>query len=706
MDSKYSVDDWAEVVDDDYCYNCSKWIEATMDDCCPICDEEVDYADKFTSATTAKVAISDAPTVTSTGDIWNRGSGYTWGGGSGWWQNSSRGSVSSMWGSWGGGYNSYDSGNASRLLKHKRHLDSLCKVVDPTVTHDLDWSSNKTSYSDIRRNLIRIDGSLLKESEDNLDITSGLAIHEKLHLIHSKGIDRWEREYSLEHDLDGTERQLLHSIMNSVEDEYIEKQLHKTNAGFVTYIEKVKQHYFNKKMEEKLKDNDENPFIDLLNSLLAFIRWPAHLNESRRKKHAKHIGFFARALKDALNSRENVYKCVDALFQYLRQVADKMVKDGGEQMKKDIEDKMSELKEALDDSDMSDEDWESIRKKVTEDIKRKDRRRSSVSKAIPAGKLREYDAITDYSKDIEKLSDELMNEIQELEDSDYEEYDISDVGLVAGKAKKVTWRKAVGDEHARRIYNRCSSEIKNTTTQLKRKIDLYGNTQRHVIRNQKRGKIDKRMLHRIPTGRSDLFKLDIIQEDKPLDVCLLVDESGSMGSYKMDIARKSAIAIKEALSDNSKLNLWVFGHTADGESGWHTETFTTNMTEYWGPSMRDRPMAMGAMRARYENRDGTAIYAAATKVKKESEQPMSNKLMLILSDGQPAAYGYGGDMGRKHVKKVVTYLEAQGWNIIQIGIAGANKYHQERMFSNHMMVDDMEELAPRLGKIIRRVIQV
>ena len=112
------------------------------------------------------------------------------------------------------------------------------------------------------------------------------------------------------------------------------------------------------------------------------------------------------------------------------------------------------------------------------------------------------------------------------------------------------------------------------------------------------------------------------------------------------------------------------------------------------------------MRARYENRDGTAIYAAATKVKKESEQPMSNKLMLILSDGQPAAYGYGGETGRKHVKKVVTYLEAQGWNIIQIGISGANKYHQERMFKNHMFVDDMDDLAPKLGKIIRRVIQV
>ena len=383
-----------------------------------------------------------------------------------------------------------------------------------------------------------------------------------------------------------------------------------------------------------------------------------------------------------------------------------MVKDGGEGLKKDIEEKMKELKDALDDSDMSKEDWDKIKKQVTADAKRRDSRRSGMSKLVKRGDMHEYDSMTDYSKDMEKLSDELMDEIRELEESDYSEYDISDVGLIAGRAKKVTWRKAIGGDHARGIYNRLSGEMKQTTNQLKRKIDLYGNTQAHVIRNQKQGKIDKRMLHRIPTGRTDLFKLDIIQEDKPLDICLLVDESGSMGSYKMETARKSAIAIKEALADNPKLNLWVFGHTADGESGWHEEVWSTNMTEYWGPTMKDRPAAMGAMRARYENRDGTAIYAAATKVKKESEQPMSNKLMLILSDGQPAAYGYGGDTGRKHVKKVVTYLEAQGWNIIQIGISGANKYHQERMFKNHMFVDDMDDLAPKLGRIIRRVIQV
>ena len=137
--------------------------------------------------------------------------------------------------------------------------------------------------------------------------------------------------------------------------------------------------------------------------------------------------------------------------------------------------------------------------------------------------------------------------------------------------KKITWRKAKQTDWAKDKY---ISEVKMTkkiTSQLKKKIDLYGNTQKHIIRNQKRGKIDKRMLHRIPSGRMDLFKTEIVKEDKPLDICLLVDESGSMGSYTMSKARDAAISLKEALGDNDQLNLCVYGQSADEQKRRNTD---------------------------------------------------------------------------------------------------------------------------------------
>ena len=711
VDKYTSVDDWAgEVTDDDYCYHCSKWIEATYDDCCPICEKTLDYSDEFVSSTTAKVAVSDAPKVnTYTGDIWNRAKGYVWGGGNSWWNSGSSaytGGVSSMWGSWSG--HSTNTTDASRMLKHKRHLDSLCKVVDPTVAHTLDWSSNQRNYSDVKRGLIRIDGNLLKESEDNLDITAGLAIHEKLHLIHSKPLMDWERDYRYSNNLNGYEGELLHSIANSVEDEYIEKQLAKDNAGFVTYIEAVKKHFFDTRMEGKLEETEGNEFMDLLNTLLAFIRWPQHLTAERRKKHAKHIQFFARALAKGLDSRENSLKCIEALYDYLKKVAEHMIKKDDGDMQQQIEDKMKELKDAMGD-ELSDKEWERIESKVTDDITSRERRTSAIVKLLrdDIDKLRDLSEVSDWSRAGEAIDDELIKEIKDLEDSDYTEENIKDVNLIyRPNQKKITWRKAKTSEHATERYNREAKEVRKMTSQLKKKIDLYGNTQKHIIRNQKRGKIDKRMLHRIPVGRQDLFKCDIVQDDKPLDVCLLIDESGSMSYSRMDTARKAAISLKEALADNPKLNLWVHGHTADGDDDWHSDKGSTNLTEYWGPTMKDRPTAMGGMRARYENRDGTAIYASAMKVKKESQQPTSNKLMIVLSDGQPAAWCYGGYEGYAHVRKVVTHLESQGWNIIQVGIGGLNPDIQAKMFTNHIFIDDISELANKIGKIIRRVIKV
>ena len=262
-------------------------------------------------------------------------------------------------------------------------------------------------------------------------------------------------------------------------------------------------------------------------------------------------------------------------------------------------------------------------------------------------------------------------------------------------------------EYDRDKYKNEVRVMKPVINSLKKKINLYGNQQKYTIRNKKRGKLDKRLLHRIPMGAPNLFKMDFSKEDKPLDICVLVDESGSMGQgYRMMNARRSAIALREALSDNDKLNLWVYGHTADGADDWHSDKGSTNMTQYWGPTMKDRPMALGAMKARYENRDGNAIWACADKVSGESDQPMSNKLMIVLSDGQPAAFRYGGMDSRKHVRNVVKNLEGKGWNVIQVGFGGMEEWAMKEMFNNYILVKDTNTLATKLSKIMKRVMKL
>ena len=711
MDYGDSVDDWASVGDDDddFCYGCDDWTEDDGHGNCKECGVSFKTVDPFISPSTAKIYSSPAPAVSAHGDVWGRGhgSGYTWGGGASWWGGS--GSYTSAW---GGGWSSTNSDRDARMLKHKRHLDSLCKVVDPTVKHTLNFATGK-SYSNMNTGLIYVDGSLLRDDDDKLDVVAGLSIHEKLHLVHTQPLIKWERLFRDAHSLSGAESRLLHNIGNIVEDEYIEAQLAKTHAGYVNYIQKVKEHYFDRHGEkiEACKD----PFGDVLNTLLALVRFPQAIDAERKKRHAKHIQFFVRALKDGLKSRDNTLTCIESLYDYMRQLAKKQAEESeGDDEEAMLERATEELEKILSSyreegyDELSDEDKERMLKRLLEDEKKTAERHSRYGdqKVMERGVGAMASELADYEQAMGTISDDLAKAIAELEDSDYTEEDwdkAKALGLKVGT--KVTWRNEKADtETYKANYDEALRTMKGSISGLRRRIDLYGDTKIYTIRNQRRGKLDKKMLHKIPLGREDLFKNVVIDEDKPLDVCLLVDESGSMGHAKMKKARETAIALREALKDNQALNLWVFGHTADGY-GWDG-LGQTNMSVYWSPSYKHHINAMGSMRARSENKDGMAILASADRVKAESPSMSSNKLMIVISDGEPSADKYRGYTAQAHVKKCVKHLEGQGWSIIQIGIQGAREYSMKEMFTNYIYVEDTSQLPNQVSRIIRKVIKV
>ena len=649
-------------------------------------------------------------------DVWNRGSGYTWGDGGSWWSTGGVGSYTSMSSMWS--TSTYDHhSTAQRLLKHKNAMDSLCKVVDPNVKHTLEFASaNGSGYTDMKRGHIVIDGKLIQDNDSKLDVVSGLAIHEKLHVIHSKPLQRWqkgEEAYKLAETY--SQKKLLHSIANIVEDEYIERQLHKTCAGYVHYIEACKEHYF---ADSGIKDVDLNDFTEIVNTLLLLVRYPAKLEADRRKKHGKHIRVFMAELKKGIDSRDNTITCITNIYKYLRKLAEDMSPDDGipDDVMKDMEAKAGEYAdEYMEDfkRDISADAWEEMVadgkvESIREDIKkRRLKNMIRVKEQELADKLgsifggdfrRALEKVTDYRA--EELSSRMANEIKKLADSDYTE-ELIDGGLAPTDGqRKISWEKATNSEHSTRKYNEGKLFMRAEINKLKKKIQLYGNTNVHNIYRQPRGILDKRQLHRIPMGVTDIFKAKITKEDKPLDICLLVDESGSMGWKLMEYARNCAIAIKEALADNPMIDLWVYGHSAD-----HREQGQTEMIEYYSPTMKDRPFAMGGLHARYENRDGNAIITSAQRVNAESDNT-TNKLMIVLSDGEPSADLYRGYIGIDHTKKAVKYVESRGWNVIQVGFGGIRKRFMDEMFTNWVHVEDMDELGDKVSKIIRKVVKV
>ena len=653
-------------------------------------------------------------------DMWQRNESYTFGGGSSWWHGSLSGSsLSSGWSSGTTIYNSgwsADKGEAYRMMKHKNHLDGLAKIVDPSIKHSLDYATERQSYCDMSNGNIRVDGSLILENDEKLDVVAGLTIHEKLHLVHSQPLHDYLQ--ANRYDICDKHGQmgfgLFKNIANLVEDEYIESKLKDSCPGYVNYISSVKDHYWGD-MSEELSDVDE-PFGDLMGSILLYVRYPSSLSAPQKKRWANDLRIVEDILKKDGLDTEGRITAMNKLWIHLMKRAkqlgygknDESIEEKyGDAMKDELQGYSDHLDR--ENPDMSEQKKKEMLSEQEQRIRKYYEQKLESDKRTPVQdamhKIGEAlrKVMDELTGEVEKgtISESLEKEIKELIDSDYAEYKLDSKDAPMPSQRKISWRRVNPDssEKARYVENRKS--MRGVIGKLKRKIQLYGNPRSLTIANQKRGKLNKRMLHRIPAGRDDLFKISIRKEDNPLDICLLVDESGSMRYRAMDKARQACIAVKESLQDNDKLNLWVFGHSGD-----ESERGMTEMYEYSSPTMGDRPLACGAMQARWENRDGNAIYASAEKVRSESSNPHANKIMIVFSDGQPSAASYRGDRAINHTRDMVKKVQGMGFSVIQVGFAGMYGRNQERMFDNHIYVDNMELLPNQIGKILQRVMKL
>ena len=649
-------------------------------------------------------------------DIWNRGKGHTWSGKLTP-SFSTRKPLSSMW-----SFSSYRKRKdlATRLLKHRRHIDSLCKIVNPSVRHTLLFTKkNEHDGLEIATdNPVIVDAGLLKYSDKNLDVFSGLAIHEKLHCIYSKDIFEWLEKNKYKIGDSETERYLLKLITNIIEDEYIERRLQETCSGYVHYITACKKYYYDKSdIEDESKITE---FGEIINTLMLLVRYPSRLGETRRKNHAEHIQSFMKELGKGLESRKHTIRCIKNIYSYLIKLGKSMAPDNSitKNMLNDIDAQARASAEQFIQNykeEMQEKHWKELvangtikqmykeeKESQSEFLKRnlEAKLRNPLESLMTYEHISKLKGLQDYKSERIGISSSTEKKINELEKSGYCEENIDKSLAFSSSQRLVSWQQPECNESTSKIYLESVTAMRPEIMKLKRKIDLYGNAKKITMYNQKRGRIDKRKLHRIPMGLDDVFKTVSIKEDKPLDICVLVDESGSMGYTSMVEARKSAIAIKEALSDNSQLDLWVFGHSADGIKEGQTE-----MIEYHSPSLDNKSMTMGNMQARWENRDGNAILASALKIDNESENN-SKRVMIVLSDGEPSADRYRGEKAIKHTRDSVKYVEKQGWQVIQLGFGQCTDEVMSKMFTNYVRVDDTSNLGNKVSKIIRKVLKI
>ncbi|HHU11878.1 MAG TPA: VWA domain-containing protein [Clostridiaceae bacterium] len=184
----------------------------------------------------------------------------------------------------------------------------------------------------------------------------------------------------------------------------------------------------------------------------------------------------------------------------------------------------------------------------------------------------------------------------------------------------------------------------------------------------------------------------------PLSVCLLIDGSGSMHGQRIDMARETAVIIRETLT---ALNLpWSCVVHHAGINAYQVEMVVLNAFS----DPEDYRLNLMQIRAGGGNRDGLALAWARNYLRVHA--PTERKLLLVISDGMPMDIGYYGDPALEDTGRQARLIQRDGIAVVAIALDDPGEtecYDQVRTIYRHTVACDDLSLLPRhLLKAIAR----
>lgn len=208
-------------------------------------------------------------------------------------------------------------------------------------------------------------------------------------------------------------------------------------------------------------------------------------------------------------------------------------------------------------------------------------------------------------------------------------------------------------------------------------------------------RIESRML---ADREGKIFSKRCLPEKKEdLAVALLIDESGSMcGMDRVTYARAAAIMVYD-FCKALQIPLSIIGHTEESD----VELYV--YTDYDSKDEKDRYRLMD-ISARGGNRDGAALRYVAERLYR---QPEANKLLILISDGQPAGNGgYLGTVAEEDLRGIEKEYIRKGIMFVAAAI-GTDKENIERIYGDAFLdITDLQKLpfllVKRIEKEIRR----
>jgi cobalamin biosynthesis protein CobT len=203
--------------------------------------------------------------------------------------------------------------------------------------------------------------------------------------------------------------------------------------------------------------------------------------------------------------------------------------------------------------------------------------------------------------------------------------------------------------------------------------------------NYRSGKLQSRKLYRLKAGYTNIFtrKVAHVLDNKDMAITLLIDESGSMSGQKSWNATVACTLLAKALEMAGRpVQVWGFNARLVQHKAWHERVSYNRMIEA-------NTNSQGSYAG--DNNDGYAVWRMAEDMKNRTE---TNKVLIVLSDGQPApSWGVRIPEGDKVYEdfdlKDEVMKASKGMTVYGIGL---NDTSVRKYYPKNFIVHKIEEL--------------
>lgn len=518
---------------------------------------------------------------------------------------------------------------------------NLNEGSDESSSYSDYFSEEKRDNSERR---IAVPSKIFDSTEDNetkINAFCGFGLHEAAHLrytylrVYLNFLSFISGKYTFE------EGEIIKIFINLLEDNRVEDLLLTERSGFQDFIDCAKS-YNSKTLEEKLNIMRERKLILFFKTLIGILRFPGLIEEEVLEEYSEvykevqeKITPYPENLKDICSVSESIFKIIK---------------------KKKLSDiDPAELKKIL----FLINDTESI---------------TSIMYGVDLDSGRKIDK----SKVSRLLSSKDSLTMKILEGT-----------VERGDSDKVFFEKPKGD---RNDYLRDVRAVQKYVPRLKKILTGTDKNYDFNIQGCRSGILDTTKLAEAYQGVPQVYLRQGHVRTNKSTICVLIDESGSMGGKKEILARQAAILLNETFGKSLGVDLYIYGHTADiGSVGY------INLSVYREGSHYNPKFSLSKSCAKSQNRDGDAILEVAKRVRKFTKE---NCIMFVISDGSPCANGYGGISAIKDTAAKVKEAEKLGFGIIQISIDAV--YRVEDMFDTYIDIGyNLEEMPKLLNEIVK-----